>query len=743
MTMDPGLQAFVQESRELLEQTEDTLLSLEGNPQDADLIGELFRAVHTIKGAAGLFGFDAVVAFTHIAESVMGRVRDGEVALDDTLLSLFLRCRDHMAILTEHALEVRGELGDDIRDVDKQLVAHLENYLVEESNSPAGDDAPASNMADEANADVAECAVVETDNWHISLRFASDVLRNGMDPLSFIRYLETIGDIESLTTLCDDLPECAEMDPESCYLGFEIDLKSEADKTTIESVFEFVQEDCVIHILPPGSLVSEYVRLIEALPEENLRIGEILTLSGALTQRELDEALAEQAARDIPDSPLRPPHIGEVMVAQGVIEQPVVQAALGKQEKINEKRALEQQLVRVSADKLEKLIDLVGELVISGANADVISNRIDDPELIEATEHMSLLVEQIRDSALSLRMVQIGETFNRFRRVVREVSREVGKDIELKISGADTELDKTVVEKISDPLMHLVRNAIDHGVEAPALRAERGKSAKGELSLNAYHDSGSIVIEVADDGGGLPRDKILAKALENDLVKPNQALDDAEINRLIFEPGFSTANQVSNISGRGVGMDVVRSNIDALRGQVDVASTPSEGSTFTIRLPLTLAIIDGFQVRVGSASYVLPLDMVVECIELDQAIDDAGQHANYVNLRGEVLPFVRLTDLFGNGASGVDRDDKHRDNIVVVRFAGNKTGLVVDELLGEYQTVIKPLGRIFGNLKGVSGATILGSGEVAMIIDVPNLVQRATQQAGVAGTGRVSAGPAH
>ena len=311
-------------------------------------------------------------------------------------------------------------------------------------------------------------------------------------------------------------------------------------------------------------------------------------------------------------------------------------------------------------------------------------------------------------------MVQIGDTFTRFNRVVRDVAKELGKEIELVISGAETELDKTVVEKIGDPLMHLVRNSLDHGIESMAVRLERGKPACGRISLNAFHDSGSIVIQVSDDGGGLNREKIRAKAIERELIAPDGTLSDSEIINLIFEPGFSTVDKVSNLSGRGVGMDVVRRNITSLRGTVDVASSEGEGSTFTIRLPLTLAIIDGFLVGVEKAAYVIPLDSVVECIEHKNLSGDR----NFLNLRGEALPFIRLRELFE-----VEGHPPDRESIVVVQFGGQRAGIVVDQLMGEFQTVIKPLGRLFTHLRGIGGSTILGSGDVALILDVAALIQ--------------------
>jgi two-component system chemotaxis sensor kinase CheA len=562
---------------------------------------------------------------------------------------------------------------------------------------------------------------VGSSNWHLSLRFGPDVLRDGMDPTSFLRYLGTLGEIVSVTTLADALPAAPEMDAETCYLGFEIDFKSEADKETIAGVFEFVREGSLIHILPPFSKISEYIALIRSLPEKETRLGEILVATGALTQQELSHGLAAEKGSTQPDGSSTP--LGEILVRQNAVEPVIVQEALDKQSQSRDSKAKENRYVRVQADKLDELIGLVGELVIAGAGANLLALRAKDSALQEATSVMSGLVEEIRDGALRLRMVPIGETFNRFQRVVRDVGRELGKDIELLITGADTELDKTVVEKIGDPLMHLVRNALDHGIEPAAARQAAGKPAKGTLRLNAYHDSGSIVIEIADDGGGLNRERILQKARDRGLVAADATPSDQEIYNLIFEAGFSTAEAVTNISGRGVGMDVVKRNITALRGTVNLDSEPGQGTTVRIRLPLTLAIIDGFLVGVGKASFVVPLDMVVECVELSAADRQALHERNYINLRGEVLPFVQLRRHFEvEGAAG------RRENVVVVNYAGQKSGLVVDELLGEFQTVIKPLGKLFSTLRGISGSTILGSGEVALILDVPSLVQQAVQR---------------
>ena len=716
LEIEQAVDTFKLECDELLQEMVDGLLRLENTPDDVDTINNIFRAAHTIKGTGGVFGFDEVVAFTHDVESLLGKVRDGEIEIDSDLIALLLNSGDHMRALVQHATE-----GEDV-GVQDQAVIKQGQSLTQQLHAFI-DEPPPPVSVDKELADGENAVRAVTDNWHLSLRFGHDVFRNGMDPLSFIRYLGKLGKIVELTTLLDQLPKPDKMDPESCYLGFEIDLQSDADKTTIEQVFEFVRDDCQICILPPHSHIDQYIQLIKELPEDDSALGEMLVKGGALTEPEMYQALLDQSTEIERSKNKVHSKLGEILVEQDVIDQQVVNAALNKQQKIRTtKEHSVTRTLRVDAVKLDQLINLIGELVIASASCYLQAQRSGDDLLLEAHSTTARLVDEIRDSTLQLRMVQIGETFNRFQRVVRDVSKGMGKNIQLKIYGGDTELDKTVVEKIADPLMHLVRNAIDHGIESAEQRHAQGKPNQGTVSLNAYHDSGSIVIEVSDDGAGLKRDKILAKAIQKGLVESNQKLSDQEIYRLIFEAGFSTADKVTDLSGRGVGMDVVRRNIEALRGSADVDSESGVGSTVSIRLPLTLAIIDGFMVSVSGVSYILPLDMVVECVELNEHDREATLEHHYINLRGELLPFVRLRDLFYEKQ---DKEAELRENIVVVEYAGHRAGLVVDQLLGEFQTVIKPLGKVFQSLRGLSGATILGSGKVAMIIDVPALVSKA------------------
>ncbi len=711
MNLDSARGALVQEGRELLAAMEDALLAIETEGYTEERVNAIFRAAHTIKGSAGLFGLQSLVSFTHVAESLLDQVRNGELVMEGAMLSLLLTCGDYIG-----SLLTAVENGSEMQEPNAILRAHLVGLLQEYLDSSSGDVPAPQEVVTVAEpqpqVDVLQGEPVSSDLWHLSLRLAPDVLRNGMDPLSFLRYLGKLGRIVYLHTVTDQLPVAAEFDAETCYLGFELELESRASKQAIEDVFEFIRDDCQLRILPPHSQVEEYLRLIEALPESPRRLGEILLQSGALTPHELELVLARQRGEPQPAPPL-----GSLLVESQMVPQPVVAAALSKQKQVEERRSQEQVFIKVEVGKLDQLINLVGELVIAGAATNLHAQRRDMEMMEEAAQGMSILVESIRDASLSLRMVAIGEVFQRFPRVVRDISKELGKDIQLLVTGADTELDKSMVEKLADPLMHIVRNAMDHGIETAEERQLTGKVLSGSLRLNAYHESGSIVIEVIDDGRGLDRQRILAKALQRGLIQPDQQLSDAEAYRLIFEPGFSTAEQVTNLSGRGVGMDVVRRNIELLRGEVEVLSEFGRGTTVRIRLPLTLAIIDGFQVMVGEEHFVLPLEQVIECVDLPS---QEGQH-HLINLRGEPLPFLRLRELFG-----ITCPPAGRESLVVLQHGVNRAGVVVDQLVGEFQAVIKPLGMLFQKSRGLSGSTILGDGRVALILDVANLLQRAS-----------------
>ncbi|MES2818492.1 MAG: chemotaxis protein CheA [Pseudomonadota bacterium] len=704
------LQSFLEEARDLAKQAEAHLLQLDEVPDDEEAINGLFRAMHTLKGSAGLFSLTPLVSFTHHLESLLMAVRDGERRLSPGLISLMLRCLDEIASMVELIDVASGELAvDDAHQA--QLLAELEHEL--------GADAPQLPSPITRHGVLEKTAAGNRLNaWHISLRFHPDLLRNGFDPAAFVRYLGRLGEILHLETLDEALPALVQMDPESCYLGLEIALSSQAGKSEIEEVFEFIRDFCSLRILPPDSALDDYLALIHALPETEARLGQILVASGLLTEHELNLGLARQAREE---GEPKPP-LGAVLVEEGVVAPQAVNAALLKQQASRERRTQESSQIRVPAQKLDELINLVGELVISAAGAQLRAQAQGDAGCIETTQTVNQHVELIREVALKLRMIEIGDTFNRFQRVVRDVSQQLGKDIRLQIQGADTELDKSVIDKLGDPLTHLVRNAIDHGIESAEARLAAGKPAEGQLRLNAYHESGMIVLEVSDDGRGLNTARIREKAIARGLLDAQASWPEADIHALIFAAGFSTADSVSDLSGRGVGLDVVRSAIDALRGSIEIDSRPGQGCTFRIRLPLTLAIIDGFLVSLGEAFYVIPLDLVTECMEI--AADQLdGQTCGYLSLRGKPLPCIDLGKHFASPAS-----DAKRRNIIVISQGRQQAGLVVDHLHGEFQTVIKPLGLMFQHLQGIGGSTILGSGRIALILDIPSLLRHLQTQ---------------
>ena len=737
MSKDPALETFLVESAELLTTMEGVLLRCEQGATDAESINELFRAAHTIKGSAGLFGLEAIVAFTHVVESVLDRARTGLVPISAAAAAILLECVDHIGQLVD-AIPDEGEAEDPhLLQGGSRILERLTTetgFVAAGSGAAAAapKKAAASTKPGAAAPPCAAIAGVLADSWHISVRFSDQVLKNGMDPLSFIRYLTTFGSIVGLRVVDDGLPAAAAFDAECCYLGLEIGFKTDAEQSRIDAAFEFVRDDCTLYVLPPHSPLADFVALLQALPEPDERVLEYLLECGTLTREEGAACLAPQAppgaagtgTAAVADSAADAIHTaampaGEVAAPSGAGRKdgatPTAEdARSGKNPKTDSRS------IRVDGDKLDLLIDWIGELIIAGASTASIARQSGLPVLQESATQLAHIVGEIRDQALKLRMVQIGSTFSRFQRVVRDVARETGKDIGLEVTGAETELDRTLVEGIADPLTHLVRNAIDHGIEMPAVRAARGKPAVGTVRLNAYHDAGSVVIEVADDGGGLKRERILQKATERGLITAGETLTDEQIYALIFEPGFSTAEQVTNLSGRGVGMDVVKRNITALRGTVEIQSDEGQGTRVCIRLPLTLAIIDGFQVGIGQSHFVIPLDLVEECVEISPTEhSEPATTTGHISLHGSVLPLIRLREMFD-----IQQKAGRRQSVVVVRSAGKRVGIVVDELLGELQAVIKPLSKLFSQLQGIGGSTILGTGKVALILDIPGLVDR-------------------
>ncbi|ELP5728592.1 chemotaxis protein CheA [Vibrio vulnificus] len=617
-----ALLIFITEAEDLLDEMEQALLE-----RNAEWINIVFRAVHTIKGSAGLFGLDDVVRLAHQTETFLEPLREADSALDETVLAFLLQQHD---VLNKHI-----------------QAAVLQSSPTETLSQ---DVVSAKNDANHVLNMVESC-------WVIHFRPNANVFKDGLDPLSFIRYLEKLGTVCRLETFFDDCPTPQQFEPEACYVSFQFEFRGPVSQQAIEDVFEFIAADAQIDIAPFSD----------------------------------DEM----------------PHLPAASITEKMSS--LAQPSLTKS-----------RTLRVEADKLDKLIDLVGEMVIAGARTNLLTHQTGDEALIEAVAQLERLVENIRDHSLQLRMVQIGDSLTKFKRVVRDVASELGKEVQLVIAGGDTELDKSFVEKLSDPLTHIIRNAIDHGIESIEERLAKGKPQKGVIKINAYHEAGLVVLEISDDGRGLHKDAIEQKAIERGLLAVGDELTTRSLSNLIFEPGFSTKQAVTELSGRGVGMDVVKRNIESLRGNVEVHSREGAGTTLIIRLPLTLSIIDGFMFRVAQTDYVIPLDSVVECLELNEVLKESNITANrYLDLRGEVLPFIDLCEWFGVES----HSPFNRRSLVVLQYGSFRAGLLVDELIGEYQTVVKPLGSLFEGIRGVSGATILGSGDVAVILDVFALIQ--------------------
>ena len=672
-----ALPAFISEAQEQIEQVEQLLLQLEDDPGDHELLNALFRCAHTVKGSAGVFGLDAVVAFTHHVESLLDRMREGHIQLTPALNTLLLQCNDQIRVLVDAASDLAADLSasDSLR---QHLVSQLQSLTrvegqVEHRAAPAPvETAPAS-----AEAGASEAAP----HWDVSVRFGVDTFRNGMDPLAIFSYLQGLGQIEGMHADTQAVPLLEQLDPESCHLACTFALHGQPDREAVEGAFSFVKEESDVRI-EAGGTVGEAA--LEASPDVAS-----------------DEALGE--ASEVVDA---------MPVAKAA--EPASGGGEPRKGKAREGGPEDGRFIRVQADRLDAVINLLGELVVASAGASLLARETRQNTLVEANAQMERLIEEIRNGTLQLRMVPIGETFSRFRRVVRDTAAQLDKDVVLDIQGGDTELDKSMVERIADPLMHLVRNALDHGLETPAEREAVGKPAQGHLVLSACHESGTVLIRIQDDGRGIRRDKVLQKAWDRGLLEPGVTPPDADILKLIFEPGFSTAEQITNLSGRGVGMDVVRQNIEALRGTVSIQSEPGEGTCIEIRLPLTLAIIDGFLVGVGDSRFIFPLESVVEVISGDtqtRLMRSDGRCC--VELRGQVLPVMTLHDVYG-----LEPMAGARPSVVVIHSAGRQYGVLVDSLLGHHQTVIKPLSRMFRSLRGISGSSILGNGEVALIFDV-------------------------
>ena len=703
-------QVFFEESFEGLDAMEGGLLDLSPEDFDVEMINTIFRAAHSIKGGAGTFGFQIVADFTHVVETLLDEIRSGARNLTAPHVDLLLRSVDCLREIMQ-ALQDGDEPDMSLaNELQKDFEAILSGNDAEES--AAADTPSVVSEEESSDSDDSESAGY----WSIFFKPDADVLRTGNEPVRMFRELEAFGPLNVEALTCD-LPEFSQLEPEACYLSWNLELQG-GTRAEVDEVFEWVIDESDLSIRwVDGNAVADEDSSAEL--EANSDDEEVSILEAA-EQAETQAPEQVKTAAET-EQPAKTPEVP--VAAKSEPEKAKTPKAAKKSSSSSEATS-----IRVGIDKIDSLINMVGELVITQSMLGQLGANFDMNKLVRLQEGLAQLehnTRELQESVMRIRMLPISFTFSRFPRLVRDLSKSLDKKIDLVLLGENTELDKTVMEKIGDPMVHLVRNSLDHGIEKPEDRVAAGKPETGTITLNAFHQGGNIVIQIIDDGNGLDRDRILSKAVENGLVAESDRLTDEQICDLIFKPGFSTADQVSDISGRGVGMDVVRRNIQELNGTVEVQSTPGQGSTFTIRLPLTLAILDGQLVRVGKEVFILPLVSIVESLQVDLGmINNVGGRSEVLRLRDEYVPIVKLHEVLN-----VEPDNYELENglLVVVEGDNSKVGLFVDDLLAQQQVVIKSLEQNYERVEGISGATILGDGKVALIVDITGMMKIANQ----------------
>jgi len=669
-TLDP-VAVFRTEAAECLEAIEAGLLDLTHQLDNKDLVDAVFRGLHTLKGSGAMFGFEALAAFTHHCETAFDRVRKGEVAATSELVAAVLAAQDHMRALVDQPDADHGDTGNKLL---AQLQAAVGGKQAAAAAAPAAVPPPAA---------VLDAPAKMKNSWRIRFSLPANSMANGTNPLGLLDELRDLGEC-SVRANTSAIPALDDLVPTELHISWDVTLTSEQDRSAIDDVFIFVLDDMELSV----EEISGTAAATAAPVEERAAPVPVAATSTAVPEFRPVEAVP--AKREAPAA-------------------------------VSQAKAAEN--VRVPAERLDELMDRVGELVIAQSRLSQLASASTDIALRSVSEEIERLSGELRDTMMVLRMVPVATLFSRFRRLVHDLARETGKVIELVTEGESTEVDKTVIERLADPLVHLVRNSIDHGLETPADRLASGKTEAGTVTLSARQAGGEVIISIKDDGRGINRERVRAKAESSGLIQPGQPLSDSELLQLIFAPGFSTAAAITNLSGRGVGMDVVKKTVEALRGAIDIVSMPGQGSEVSLRIPLTLAIIDGLLVRVGSGRYVIPLSAVEECLELSLEEDLRSRGRSFISLRDSLVPFLRLRDLFRTGT----KPDVHQ-KVVVISTGTERVGLVVDQIIGDHQTVIKSMSKLHNNVATFSGATILGDGSVALILDVGHLVAAGQQQ---------------
>ncbi|MGZ9722200.1 chemotaxis protein CheA [Rhizobium miluonense] len=662
--LDP-IAVFRTEAAEQLELIEAGLLDLMRDLSDRAQIDTVFRGLHTLKGSGSMFGFDQLAAFTHHCETAFDRVRKGEAPATKELVGAVLDAQGHMQALLENP-------NGDHETMSSVL---LEKLRLAVGANGAAASAAAPTVAATVNAG---SPVGSTKTWHLKFSLPANAMANGTNPLGLLDELRDLGECRIEADI-DAIPLLQDLDPRDLHIGWTVHLTTEKPRSEIEDVFIFVMDDMTMEL-------------------RELQAAQQASLAPSISP-------PQKAAAEAPSK-----SAGEKVDA-------------GKVQPADAKSQKQADNVRIPALRLDEMMDRVGELVIAQSRLSQMANSVADLGLRSVSEEIERLAGELRDTMMVLRMMPVASLFSRFRRLVHDLARETGKDIELITEGEGTEVDKTVIDRLADPLVHLVRNSIDHGLESPDDRVAAGKPVTGRVILSAHQTGSEVIISIKDDGRGIDRQKVRAKAEANGLIQPGTQLTDKELLQLIFQPGFSTAEKVTNLSGRGVGMDVVKKTIETLRGSIDIASEFGKGSDIALRIPLTLAIIDGLLVRVGNGRYVIPLAAVEECLELSVEQDLRSRGRSFISLRDDLVPFLRLRELF---RTGTEPDPYQK--VVVISTGSQRVGLVVDQIIGDHQTVIKSMSKLHDHVSTFSGATILGDGNVALILDVVHLIAAGQHQ---------------
>ncbi|HLP14631.1 MAG TPA: chemotaxis protein CheA [Bacteroidota bacterium] len=695
--MDRNQLIFFEEASDLLTELEEATLAIESDRGNTELIGRIFRAIHTLKGSSAMFGCDVIAHFAHDVENAFDRVRQGKMTVTPKLITLTLASRDHIAVLFQFLLKEQ-QPSDVALKAGENILAELRQLLSGDEEPSSATSAPSAGVSaasETAAVTAANEASEKKSMYRIRWRPPQNIYLTGSNPQYLIDEVKEMGDCDVILH-SDGLPSPEEINPDFCYFRWDMLLLTSKDDRAIRDVFIFVEDESELRI--------------ELLGNADLCDTE--------TRRELNEALSstEDATLDTLKNIISP-HTAELQTAPAPTA-----ATVGGQPQSAQPSAPQQehksiQNIKVPSERLDKLVDLVGELVIVQARLSQAASSSVDTSFVSIAEQIEALVWELRDNAMSIRMLPIGTTFGKFNRLVRDLSAELGKEIQLVTEGEDTELDKTVIERLGDPLVHMIRNCIDHGIETPSERLAAGKPRAGMIRLSAAHTGAFVQISIVDDGRGLNTEAIFNKAVSQGLINPDDQLTEQELFALIFRPGFSTTKVVTNVSGRGVGMDVVRRSIDDLGGQIEISSRLNKGTTIVLKIPLTLAIVEGLLVKVGVDFYIIPLSIVKECVELPSTEDRRGNGGELINVRGDIVPYIRLHDFYETKAPAAEHE-----YVVIVESDKSVLGFAVDVVCGQHQTVIKGLGAMYSGVKGVSGATILGDGTVALIVDVPAII---------------------